>query len=82
MGKVMGEANSRHAQDSDRWIIRLYFHGGVEPQVYKNIKHIWWSAGNTVLTMLQYYEDETWRYVNWPREQVWYYTRTLEEVNG
>lgn len=78
----MSEANSRYAHDSDRWVVRLYLHGAGESQVYKNVKHIWWSAGNTVLTLLQYYDDGSWRYVHWPREQVWYYTRTLEDANG
>lgn len=74
----MSEANDRHAQDSDRWVIRVYFEGAGEPQVYENIKHVWWSAGNTVLTILQYYSDGSFRYINWPREQVWYYTRSLQ----
>jgi hypothetical protein len=68
----------QYAQANDRWTIRLYLPGAGEPQVYEKVKHIWWSAGNTVLTILQYFEDGSCRYINWPREQVWYYTRTLE----
>jgi hypothetical protein len=47
----------------------------------KKVKHVWWAANNTVLTILQYYDDGSHRYVSWPREQIWFYTRTLEETD-
>jgi hypothetical protein len=77
-GLLMTEANERSQQPSSWWIVRVYLTGAGEAQVYTRVKHVWWSAGNTVLTILHYYEDGSFRYVNWPRENVHYYTRTLD----
>jgi len=41
--------------------------------VYDNVKHVWWKAGNTVLVILHYYDADTYRYVSILREHVvWY----------
>lgn len=74
----MTEANSSYQKSSDWWTIRVYLLGAGEAQVYEKVKHVWWSAGNTVLTLVQYYEDGSHRFINWPRENVHYYTRTKE----
>lgn len=74
----MTQANEGRAQPEYRWIIRIFMDGGGDPQIYTNVKHVWWTAGNTVLTLLQYYDDGSYRYVNWPRERVYHYTRTLD----
>ena len=52
---------------------RIYLDGVNDINVYDNVKHVWWKAGNTVLCILHYYDEKTYRYVNILRERVvWY----------
>lgn len=78
----MSQANENRAQPQQRWVVRVYLISGGDPQVYENVKHMWWSANYTVLELLHYYPDGSYRYENWPREHVYHYTRTLDEENS
>lgn len=63
-----------------RWIVRVYLTDAHDPQVYEHVKHIWWQAGYTILTIMHYYDDGTHRYVSIPRERINHYT-TAQEVS-
>jgi hypothetical protein len=40
--------------------------------VYENVKHWFWTAGNTVLVIAQYTDTASGahRYIHWPRERI------------
>lgn len=39
--------------------------------IYKRVKHFFWTAGNTVLTIAQYTgKGDAHRYIHWPRERI------------
>ena len=53
--------------------VRLYLDGVNDVQVYDNVKHVWFKAGNSVLVILHFYNEQTYRYVCILRERVvWY----------
>lgn len=68
--------SKRHG--SDRYILRLYRNDSADVQVYTHVKHAWWQAGNTVLAILHYNDDRTYRYVYWLREKIDWYSMELE----
>jgi len=52
---------------------RVYLDGANDPQVYDNVKHVWFKANNTVMVILHYYDEKTYRYISLMRERVvWY----------
>lgn len=55
--------------------VRLYRDDSVTPVVYENVKHVFFTAGNTVLTLARVVNLETGEhcYVNWPRERFCWY---------
>lgn len=52
-----------------RWTLRLYRDDSLTPVIYENVKHVFWTAGNTVLNIAQYKEDGSHHYFTWPRER-------------
>lgn len=53
--------------------VTIYRDDSTTQVVYERVKHWFWTAGNTVLTIAQYDEKgEKGRhsYINWPRERV------------
>ncbi len=51
--------------------------------VYENVKHWFWTAGNTVLTIAQYTDNslKSHKYINWPRERVcWFKDEKMEST--
>jgi hypothetical protein len=51
--------------------LTLYRDDSTTQVVFENVKHWFWTAGNTVLTIAQYTDVATGahRYINWPRER-------------
>lgn len=62
-----------------RFIVRIYLLDSMDPQVYEHVKHCWWQAGNTILTVMHYLEDGSHRYVSFPRERLGHYTIVRED---
>lgn len=55
--------------------ITLYRDDSTTQVVYDRVKHFFWTASNTVLTIAQFV-DETQtehRYIHWPRERFCWY---------
>lgn len=53
--------------------VRLYLKDEIDPQVYERVKHVFWQAGYSVLVIVQYKPDGTFRCVNKLREEIsWY----------
>lgn len=52
-------------------VVRVYRDDSVTPVVYEDVKHVFMTAGNTVLTIAQITSRDTGahRYVCWPRER-------------
>jgi hypothetical protein len=52
--------------------LTLYRDDSTTQVVIEHVKHFFWTAGNTVLTIAQYIEPGTsdaHRYIQWPRER-------------
>ena len=51
--------------------LTLYRDDSTTQVVYERVKHWFWTAGNTALTIAQYVDDThtTHRYISWPRER-------------
>jgi hypothetical protein len=51
--------------------VTLYRDDSTVQVVYENVKHCFWTAGNTVFVVAQYTDVATGvhRYVHWPRER-------------
>lgn len=52
--------------------ITLYRDDSTTQVVYNDVKHFFWTAGNTVLVVAQYIDpavSEEHRYIHWPRER-------------
>lgn len=62
----------------DVYVVRLYRKSGGDAQVYDDVKHLWWTADNSVLTILQYTNESRteWRTIYWMRETIEWYTMT------
>lgn len=74
MKRRMGPSQVRHG---DLYTLRIYLQEAADPQVYEDVKHIFWQVKGTVLTVLQLFpEDQTYRYLYWPREQILWYQST------
>jgi hypothetical protein len=52
--------------------VTIYRDDSVTQVVYENVKHVFWTAGNTVLVVAQYSDVATGahHYINWPRERI------------
>lgn len=55
--------------------ITLYRDDSTTQVVYRDVKHFFWTAGNTVLTIAQVTDRKTGahRYIHWPRERFCWY---------
>ncbi len=51
--------------------ITIYREDSTTQVIYENVKHAFWTAGNTVFVIAQYTNTATGahRYVHWPRER-------------
>jgi hypothetical protein len=63
-----------------RWRLKLYRDDSETPVVVEDVKHAFMTAGDTVLTIAQYREDGSHRYINWPREGLRWWT--VERQDG
>ena len=52
--------------------VTIYRDDSTTQVVYENVKHLFWTAGNTVLVIAQYTNRATGahRYIQWPRERI------------
>ncbi len=50
--------------------IEIYRDDSTSKVVIDNVKHYFWTAGNTVLVIAQYADDGSHHYINWPRERL------------
>lgn len=52
--------------------ITIYRDDSTTQVVYERVKHIFWTAGNSVLVIAQYDEgsDMAHHYIHWPRERI------------
>lgn len=64
--------------------VRLYRDDSVTPVEYENVKHVFMTCDNTVLTVAQVTDAETGRhhYINWPRERFAWYVYEKAFVDG
>lgn len=63
--------------------LTLYRDDSTTQVVYERVKHWFWTAGNTVLTIAQITDAETGehRYIHWPRERVcWFKDEEVPET--
>jgi hypothetical protein len=51
--------------------LTLYRDDSTTQVVFENVKHFFWTAGNSMLSIAQYTDLETGehRYIHWPRER-------------
>lgn len=51
--------------------LTLYRDDSTVQVVYEHVKAVFWTAGNTVLVISQYTDEQTGahRYIHWPRER-------------
>lgn len=51
--------------------VTLYRDDSTTQVIYPQVKHVFWTAGNTVLVIAIYDDTETGKhhYVHWPRER-------------
>jgi hypothetical protein len=50
--------------------LTLYRDDSTTQVVYENVKHFFWTAGNSVLVIAQYVDGgPEHRYIHWPRER-------------
>lgn len=51
--------------------VTLYRDDSTTQVIFENVKHVFWTAGNTVLVIAQYTDVETGahHYIHWPRER-------------
>ena len=64
------------------WCVTIYRDDSTSPVVYEHVKHVFWTAGNTVLVVAQFtgarvgadgdfdVGDGDHRYLQWPRERL------------
>lgn len=53
--------------------LTLYRDDSTVQVVFENVKHFFWTAGNTVLVIAQYVDpgkSQEHRYIHWPRERL------------
>jgi len=50
--------------------VTIYRDDSTTTVVYDNVKHVFWTASNTVLVIAKYNDDGSHYYIHWPREQV------------
>jgi hypothetical protein len=52
--------------------LTLYRDDSTTQVVYEKVKHFWWTARGTVLTIAQFTDVSTGahRYIHWPRENL------------
>ena len=55
--------------------LTLYRDDSTTQVVFEKVKHFFWTAGNTVLTIAQYTNEETGAHksIHWPRERFCWY---------
>lgn len=64
--------------------ITLYRDDSTTQVVFEKVKHFFWTASNTVLTIAQYVSVETGehKYIHWPRERFcWFKDENDPEVS-
>lgn len=49
--------------------ITLYRDDSTTQVVYDRVKHIFWTANNSVLVIAQFTDPPKHRYIQWPRER-------------
>lgn len=60
--------------------LTLYRDDSTTQVVFENVKHFFWTAGNTVLVVAQFIgEGSAHRYIHWPRERFCWFK---DEPNG
>ena len=64
------------------WVLKLYRDDSTTPVVFENVKHVFWTADNSVLVIAQYSDVATGahHYVHWPRERFCWYRSARQEV--
>lgn len=56
--------------------VKVYRDDSTTPVVYEDVKHLFWTADNTVLVIAQFTDgpaQEAHHYIHWPRERVCWY---------
>jgi hypothetical protein len=64
------------------WRLKVYRDDSTTPVVYDDVKHVFWTADNSVLVIAQFTDgpgQEAHHYIHWPRERVCWYR--LERVS-
>lgn len=67
------------------WTVTLYRDDSTTPVVFEDVKHIFWTAGNSVLVIAQLTEgrgNPQHHYVQWPRERFCWFKVARVESGG
>jgi hypothetical protein len=64
--------------------VKVYRDDSVTPVVYEDVKHVFMTADNTVLTLAQITNAQTGehRYIHWPRERFCWYVYEKPVARG
>lgn len=58
------------------WTVKLYRDDSTTPILYEAVKHLFWTADNSVLVIAQFTNgpgQEAHHYIHWPRERFCWY---------
>jgi len=57
------------------WTLKLYRDDSTTPVEFENVKHVFWTADNSVLVIAQYSDEglSAHHYIHWPRERLCWY---------
>lgn len=61
---------------SRTWVVKVYRDDSTTPVVYEDVKHVFWTADNSILVIAQYTDGPgqgAHHYIHWPRERVCWY---------
>lgn len=63
--------------------LTIYRDDSTTQVVYERVKHFFWTAGNSVLSIAQYSDDgRSHHYIHWPRERICWYRDEPAQTSG
>lgn len=66
--------------EDQRYTVVVYRDDSVTRVVYEDVKHVFMTCDNTILTIAQYDDDGSHHYINWLREHfVWFKVERQEK---
>lgn len=63
--------------------VTLYRDDSTVQVVYENVKHLFWTANNSVLVIAQYSAPPAHHYIHWPRERFcWFRDEPIHDTGA